>query len=87
MKYACELNGYCERGLDHDGACVPRVDECEECGEIALKGSVLCATHAVKELRLRVTELLDSASPNPKDHPTMTWAWERAQRTLDRVKP
>lgn len=59
------------------------IEECDSCGEaVTLKGSMLCAACAVKELRERVAELLGSATPNPKDHPMMTWAWERARATM-----
>ena len=56
--------------------------ECDLCEEAAFFGS-LCPTCAAKELGARVVELLGSAHPNPSDHPTMTWAWGRAGKTLE----
>ena len=61
-------------------------DECSNgCEAVVLPGAVLCPTCAAKELRERLSEVLGSATPNPVDHPTMTWAWERARRTPERV--
>lgn len=57
------------------------MNECDLCEEARGFGA-LCPTCAAKELGARVVELLDSAHPNPSDHPTMTWAWERARQTL-----
>lgn len=36
------------------------------------------------ELREEIENLLDSATPNPKDHPTMWAAWLRARTLLAR---
>lgn len=59
---------------------------CETCDEdFAEEGGVLCSFCAMKELRERLWEMVSSASPNPFNHPTMTWAWERARKTLERT--
>jgi hypothetical protein len=33
-----------------------------------------------------IAVLLDSASPNPKDHPTMTRAWNKAKDFLEKTR-
>ncbi|MFZ5440498.1 MAG: hypothetical protein ACOZQL_10845 [Myxococcota bacterium] len=58
-------------------------NNCTRCDEsVNTLNASLCDACAVKELRERVAELLGSATPNPSDHPRMTWAWERARKTM-----
>ena len=78
-------DGYCECGGAPGLAWVSA--ECQECDADAMPSAVLCEKHAVKELRERLWEVLGSARPNPFDHPRMTWAWERARKTLERTGP
>lgn len=61
------------------------MSECCRCSREARPGGVLCGEHAAQELRRAVEELLGSATPNPVDHPTMTWAWQRARLVLERA--
>lgn len=39
-----------------------------------------------KEYRAMIEQLLRSAHPNPRDHPTMTRAWAAAEALLERTR-
>lgn len=47
----------------------------------------MAAENEAKELRLALQAVLNSASPNERDHPSMSLAWKNAQVVLDAKDP